>query len=243
MKATIIICLFFLFISCTHAALQQRENSPKPVVEISSTPNSPIENNSLQSNVLPAGISGFPFPEPDNESWKQKSRKHLVESSKISRLSSLEKYAMPKDDLEVRVWQDSGWWDANIFILKRSRGKWTAILQKQNYQEDTLKLKSVAKRKLNEPKSGWENVWEKLVAEEILILPDGFENGGAVPCPDCGHYTIETNVGGDYRFCLYTTPSFQSDLKEKRQVAKIVGIVAEEFDMPNLRTSELSPNE
>jgi hypothetical protein len=106
------------------------------------------------------------------------------------------------------------------------------------YQEDTLKLKSVSKIKLNEPKSGWENVWEKLVSEEILTLPDGFENGGAVPCPDCGSYSIETNVGGNYRFCLYTMPSFQSDLREKKQVAKITNIIAEEFNLPNLKTLE-----
>jgi hypothetical protein len=244
MKIKVIFCLILLLTSCSQNIPQETENQSIPVLEISPTPNSAAENNSNPSNVaLKAGIPDFPFPEPDNESWKQKSRKYLIESSKISHLAVLEKSTIPKDDLEVRIWQDSGWWDANIFILKRSSGKWTANLQKQTYQEDTLKLKSVSKIKLNEPKSGWENVWEELVAEEILTLPDGFENGGALPCPDCGSYSIETNVGGNYRFCLYTTPSFQSNLRERRQVAKIADIIAEEFNLPNFKTFQTLPVE
>ncbi len=243
MKIKVIFCLFLLLTSCSQNSSQETENLSKPVIEISRSPNIEIEKIPYPSNIMPAGISDFPFPEPDNESWKQKSRKHLIESSKISRLSILEKSRIPKDDLEVRVWQDSGWWNANIFILKRSSGKWMANLQKQTYQEDTLKLKSISKRKLNEPKSGWKNVWEKLVAEEILILPDGFENGGAIPCPDCGSYSIETNVSGNYRFCLYTTPRSQSDLREKRQIAKIADIIAEEFNLPNFKTFQTLPIE
>ncbi len=163
----------------------------------------------------------------------------IVKLAKSSNLSILETTEMPNDDLEARVWRHNGWSKMWLFVLKRSNGKWSADFQEQTLDEETGKVIKTSKRKIGKPKSDWESVWKKLTNEELLTLPSGFENNGWLPCPDCGDVTIETKVNGNYRFYAYTEPYLGSDIRETKQVAKIINIIAEDFNIKEFKADNL----
>ncbi len=162
----------------------------------------------------------------------------IVKLAKSSNLSILETAEIPNDDLEARIWRHNGWWKRWLLVLRRSNGKWSADFQEQTLDEETGKIKKTSKKKAGEPKSGWESVWKKLTNEELLTLPSGFENNGWLPCPDCGDVKIETKVGEIYRYYAYTEPFLGSDIRETKQVAKIINIIAENFYIKEFKTDE-----
>jgi hypothetical protein len=175
------------------------------------------------------------------EQIKQKNqdlKEELSKLAKSNKLPVLEKTEMPNDDLEARIWRHSGWWQMWLLVLKRSNGKWSANFQEQTFDEETDKVKKTSKRRIGAPQTDWENVWKKMTNEELLTLPSGFENNGWLPCPDCGNVIIETKVGENYRFYAYTEPVLDSDIQETRRVAKIMNIVAEEFDIKEFKAAE-----
>ena len=161
---------------------------------------------------------------------------YVAEMSKNERLSVLKEAKFAQDDLEIRIRKQSAWWKTRLFILKKVDDKWSAEYQKQVFYDGTKKLKSVSKRKLNEPESGWEIFWQKIADEQLLKLSDGLENNGNDPCPDCGDYLIETKTAENYSIYVYTTPSSQSELYEARQISKISNIIAEEFKLNEFNT-------
>lgn len=172
------------------------------------------------------------------EKENQDLKKIVAKLAKSNKLSILEKTEISDDDLEARIWRHSGWWKMWLLVLKRSNGKWSADFQEQIFDEETDKIKKTSKRRIGEPKSNWENFWKKLTGEELLTLPSGFENGGSMPCPDCGSVIIETKVGKNYRFYSYTEPVLDSDIRESSQVAKIMNIVADELDVKEFKAVE-----
>jgi hypothetical protein len=182
------------------------------------------------------------LPPEQIEKNNQELKAALAKLAKLNKLSILEKTVIPNDDLEVRIWRHSGWWEMWLLVLKRSNGKWSADFQEQIFDEESNKIKKTSKRKIGEVKLGWENVWKRLTDEGLLTLPSGFENKGWIPCPDCGSVRIETKVGESYRFYSYVEPVLDSDVRETRQVAKIINIIAEEFNIKEFETSEPIPN-
>lgn len=69
---------------------------------------------------------------------------------------------MQTGSIEIRTLQHSGWWDAQLFVLKQSNEKWSADFREITYFEETGKVKKQTKTKIGEPKSGWEVLWNKL---------------------------------------------------------------------------------
>ncbi len=234
----------FFVSSCFHNDLQKSENLSTPVAQISPTLENKIERYDSQSIISEKVRNSFGLPNfnPHKEERKQY-LKEFADLSKVSQIPILEKLKISKTDLEIRLWRVSSWWQMDIFILRRTNERWSASIQRQNFRDGTFRLKNISKRRLSEPNSGWEIVLQKLTEQEIFTLPDGFENGGSEPCPDCGGYTIETNRGGEYRFYVYTEPSLESNLRESRQVAKIVNLISDEFNLQDLKTLEALPFE
>jgi len=239
MKVVFLFCLITFLTSCAQIISENKNGSPTPT-DFELAEKAENESQKLKDSLKAKKAEDIQEYE---QKYKQQLRKEIVELSKTCQLPILEKSIKSKEDLEVRVWRNSAWWKTWTFILKRSSQKWSADFQTQIFEVGTRKLKKISKRKLIEPKSGWENFWQQISNEEILTLLDGFKNGGNDPCPDCGAIIIETNIGGDYRFYKYTEPSSQSELRETRQVAKISEIIAEEFNLPDFKTSEPLPIE
>ncbi len=239
MKVTILFCLITFFTSCAQIISENKNSSPTPT-DFELAEKAENETQTLK-DLLKAKEAEY--IQEFEQKYKQQLKTEIIELSKTCQLPVLEKSIKAKEDLEVRVWRNSAWWKTWTFILKRSSQKWSADFQTQIFEDGTFKLKKISKRKLLEPKSGWENFWQQITNKQILTLIDGFKNGGDDPCPDCGAIIIETNIGGDYRFYQYTDSSSQSELRETRQVAKILESISEEFNLPDFKTLEPLPVE
>ena len=159
------------------------------------------------------------------DTWEAIYFKEVNERATIARLPNLRAAALPKDDLETRVWMGFGLTALRGLILKRSAGQWTGIhvqgihprLASRDYQKT-----------LQTPKSGWDECWRRLVNEGILTLPDARSincEGGAL---DGISYVVETNLDNTYRTYMYDNPQF-AKCKEAKQMIKIVEILADEF--------------
>jgi hypothetical protein len=239
MKVTILLSLIIFFTSCDQSISENKIDSPTPT-NFELAKKAKNETQTLKDLLKAKEAENIQEYE---QKYQQQLKKHIIELSKTCQLPILEKSITSKEDLEVRVWRNSAWWKTWTFIIKRSSQRWSSNFQTQIFEDGTLKLKKISKRRLIEPKSGWENFWQQLTNEEILALTDGFKKGGDDPCPDCGAILIETNIGGDYRFYQYTDFSSQGKLRETRQIAKILEIIAEEFNLPDFKTSEPLPIE
>lgn len=140
--------------------------------------------------------------------------------------SKLRETVLANDDLEIRVWGGFGKYGNDGFILRKSSGEWTAV----NLREMSCHLENRGKYNLNNPKLGWENVWQKLVDAGILTLPDSSEldyEGGAL---DGKGYVVEINSNYVYRTYEYSNPRYVES-KEYGQIMKIGEIIADEFDL------------
>lgn len=185
---------------------------------------SPDRSQSQKNNVPAEQPRKFQVIVP-SDTWEPIFFKEINERASIAKLSDLRAAALPKDDLETRVWMGFGLTALRGFILKRSAGQWTGIyvhgiyprLARRDYQKT-----------FQTPKSGWDECWRRLVGEGILTLPDAPSincEGGAL---DGISYVVETNLDNTYRTYMYDNPQF-AKCKEAKQIIKIVDILADEF--------------
>ncbi len=195
-------------ISCTQTLPPKNTYSSIPVVEIS-----PISNQTAESNpslpdeivaVVPVKVPDFPTPEKVNmEDILRKENTHRL---KEFGLYDLEKQQIAKDDLEIRVWQISDLYmrvykdlgvKESVFILKRSNGNWSAEVFRNTVKPKSDVEKQI-KTKLDVPKSGWENVWQDFVSNELLTFPDSV-SGEIISGLHTGSCIIESKVDGVYK--------------------------------------------
>lgn len=157
-----------------------------------------------------------------------------------------DKYELPKlretslsgDDLEVRVWVET-FAEIDGFIIKHIDGDWSAIAikeinckKKSYYPKD--KVYELGKFNLSIPRSGWENIWQKLADAGILNLPNSDDKSFI----DGMGYLVETNQNGTYRIYFYSNPDLQKR-EEAKQMMKIGEIIADEFGLHNFKVGSL----
>lgn len=115
----------------------------------------------------------------------EKRKRFIKQDSENFGLMDLEIFQLPKEDLEIGLWQyfdlympryqNSGV-KKSVFVLTRSNGSWSAIIIREmaKYNRKTkTRIEKNINAKLDEPKTGWGGVWQQLVNEEILALPNG----------------------------------------------------------------------
>jgi hypothetical protein len=126
------------------------------------------------------------------------------------------------------MWKDLAV-ETGVFILKRINGKWSATVIRNTvkYNKES-KIQRRINTQLEEPKAGWENLWENLVKEGVVTLPDGLDVG-VLPDPDAFSFTMETKYEGIYR--VYSYYSGYKEIKEARHMAEIVNIISNEFNL------------
>lgn len=140
--------------------------------------------------------------------------------------------ALPKDDLELRLWNGFGLTALEGVVLRRRAGEWSAIhldgihakLPKASYQKT-----------LSAPKSGWTECWRKLTELGILTLPDAGEIKCSTMMEDGMSYVVEINQDFTYRTYMYDNPSYAKCDQAQRMIS-IGNLIAEEFDVPEMRT-------
>lgn len=145
----------------------------------------------------------------------------------ISKLPDLRETVLPAGDIEVRLWDGFGLTLLQGFVLKRTAGRWMAILllpavpryAGQDY-----------KKALPVPRSGWERFWNGLVREGLLTLPDSSTLKGERRYFDGTSYVVEINHDKTYRTYMYGNPDEQKWPQAKR-IVKIIRTVYQEFGL------------
>jgi hypothetical protein len=224
MKRFIILTLFLT--SCSASAVQEnpnfvvaQNNGISNVMQNKASSTIAQENNKFQA-IIPKAT------------WEKIFFEGINERVKSSKLKSLRSKALPKGDLEIRIWSGFGISLLEGFVLKRSAGEWSAIdldwevTEKSNGKRD---IKQVDK-KLDVPKSGWEAAWQKLVDAGILTLPDPEDSNCRGDTVDGMSYVVEYNFNNTYRTYMYDNPEVAiKDCPEYKPMLKINQIIAEEF--------------
>jgi hypothetical protein len=240
MKLTIFLLAIFLLTSCSQNVPQRTEIYSTPVTETS-----PISSKT-------ESIPDLPTPDANEI---EKIKRYIKQVSENFGLTDLEVVQLPKEDLEIRLWQISDLFmpmyqdlgvKKSVFVLTRLNGSWSAIIIRETVKHNRKTKTNIEKTintKLDEPKTGWENVWQQLVDEEILTLPNGKEVG-VLGGLHTGRFRVEIKNNGIYRFYEYNGSyhSYGKEegfklIREANQMAKIANIIANEFHISDLKTT------
>ena len=159
------------------------------------------------------------------ESWEPIFFREIDERASIAKLPNLRHAALPKDDLETRLWIGFGLTALRGFDLKRSAGHWQATY----IQGIRPRLpRSEYEITLRPPKSGWEGLWRRLLDKGLLSLPDARSIGCESGALDGLSYVVENSVDNTYRTYMYDNPHF-AKCKEAKQMIEIANIFDDEF--------------
>jgi hypothetical protein len=202
-RITFMLVLSLSTFSCFTPALQREETS-----------RSPQEGDRLRLEI-------------PNAAWEPLFFEAINERAQRANLTSLRTTVMHNGDLEIRVWIGFGLGALRGFVIRRRSGQWSAIylrpISRQISQDESTTVAIT-------PRSGWERLWQRLVDEQILTLPDSSQLRDEVGINDGRSYVIEINANGLYRTYMYSNPQEQR-WPEARQVIEISDILHTEFDI------------
>ncbi len=244
MKIFLILLSLILTFSCAQNSSQKIDDLSEPVAQIPPISNQTAESSPFPTKGLVAVVdTKIPaFPTPEKISIEDLLKKENTIRLRKFGLYDLEKQQISKDDLEIRVWQISGLFMGiykdlavreSVFILKRTNGNWSAKVFRNTVNQKSDVEKQI-KTKLDAPKSGWENVWQNFVNNELLTFPDSI-SGEVIFATDAGSCIIESKVDGIFK--TYINAGTQ-ETKEIRHTAKILNIIAEEFNLEDFKATK-----
>lgn len=246
MKIFLILLTLILMISCAQNPSSKNTDSSIPVVQIP-----PISNQTAESNpslpdsnkiiaVVPVKLPAFSAPEKvSSEDFLRKEKLNLL---KTFGLYDLEKQQLAKDDLEIRVWRINNLFMImykdlavieSVFILKRTNGNWSAVVVR-NAIKGKSKVEKLIKTKLDVPKTGWENVWQNFVDNELLTFPDSV-SGEVEYGTDASITITESKVDGVFK--TYENAG-SGEIRKVRHTAGILNIIAEEFNLEDFQATK-----
>jgi len=159
------------------------------------------------------------------ETWEPIFFKEINERATIAKLPNLRHAALPKDDLETRLWIGFGLSALRGFDLKRSAGHWQATCIQGIYQGLP---RSQYQLTLRPPKSGWDGLWRRLSDKGLLSLPDATAIGCEGGVLDGVSYVVEISNDRSYRTYMYDNPQF-AKCKEAKQMIEIADLFDDEF--------------
>lgn len=145
----------------------------------------------------------------------------LAEPKAAYGIPDLHTKALPMGDVEVRVWSLPAFNPASVFILKRTQGHWNAALLGPLAKE----IPGNQTEFHSHLGVSWEALWNKLLAEGILTLPEGSCLKDYYAVNDGIGYMVEINLAGVYRLYGYLNPQFQHGLLEPKQMMKLTCLV------------------
>lgn len=170
-----------------------------------------------------------PSLEIPNASWERVFFEELEKHTSKAGLADLRKTVLPDQDLEMRFWYDH-FEVIDGLIIRRSGGNWSAIYLKQkSHRDPTFESKDPGP-----PKTGWEDVWSRLVSAGILTLPDQSQTNCKSEALDGIGYVVETNASQKYRTFRYGNPQLLN-CDEARRVLAIETILGEAFGVADLQ--------
>ncbi len=160
---------------------------------------------------------------PDSP-WEPAFFTALEERTRAVGLPSLRTVPLPEHDLEVRFWHDRLEVVGGV-VIRRTGHEWSAgrIYQMEDSLPSSARLVA-----LDQPKSGWDVLWNDLVAGGILTLPDSSRAQCPAEALDGISYVVETNVDGKYRTYMYSNPQLMK-CPEAKQLLQLEETIRQEF--------------
>ncbi len=151
------------------------------------------------------------------------------------------------DSIQIRIWYGSTFTEERLVSLINKDKKWSAEISKvSSYANPTYKGKSFPLQlsykqyiptrtiEYKNPKSGWDNLIEKLFRLDLLILADeqkvaGMNTGDVA---DGWGVTVEIATKKTYRLFRYSNPDiYFKESEEARKINKILLLLDEEFGL------------
>jgi hypothetical protein len=209
-----IVSAILILLCSVHIATQIRNRASEPQ-NLSATTSADQDDQKLRLSVPKANWVPLFF-----NSLETHTKKINLPSLKTVRLPS-------KDDLEIRFWMDGLPDIIDGIIIRRISNQWSAIRIRGTSADKNFPL---TQKKLDPPKSGWNLVWEKLVSNNILTLPDASESKCNVISIDGLGYVIETNFNWDYRTYYYRNPQL-AKCNEAKRITAIIQLLFDEFEL------------
>lgn len=160
-------------------------------------------------------------------SWQPIFFRQIDELARIGNLPDLRSSVLAKDDLEARLWIESGPFGMDGIVVTRRSGVWSAVYLHGFSKEPNFKKYAEPMRT---PRSGWDATWQKLVDAGLLSIPDATQVGCNVGGLDGTVFVFEIYANNTYRNYMYDNPAF-ADCAEARQVLKMISIIDGEFGL------------
>lgn len=164
----------------------------------------------------------LPVRESHPEPWERIFLGQAVgELLPTAKLRPLLETPLGEDETEIRIWRGFGVGVLEGLILKRTEGRWAAVYLEEKVK-DTQPISSEARLvELSEPKSGWEQFWQRLSQLNLLRM----EPANAEECYgkliDGTSVVVEISQDGRYRTYMY-----QLDVSECRN-SSTMGLISE----------------
>ena len=150
----------------------------------------------------------------------------ILDRSKQADILPLNEKKLANDAFEFRVWVGFGKKPLEGFVITRTGNDWHGMfLESINattrppYKRDSIK-----------PKSGWSRLWDRLIAERLLSLPDFSTLKNEETVFDGTSYVVELKDFHTYRTYTYMNPDYQR-WPEAKRMCKIADILYSEFDL------------
>lgn len=218
--------ILFLFFLTLFSACVTQENPN--VVSVGKIDNHKVAQNISDSSTLQENKEFRVIVPPHNDyGYALNPINKRIASSK---LSDLRAKALPKNDLEIRIWfyYDIGY--THGIIINRTDGNWSSTFldwKSVKNRKGGRDVKPVDK-KLDAPKVGWDEAWQKLLDAGVLTLPDAEELKCNKLMMHGTIYVVEYNIDNTYRTYMYSDPKY-AECAEAKQILKINRIILEDY--------------
>lgn len=139
-----------------------------------------------------------------------------------AKLRRLRKLYYRGTNFEIRVWLGFGTSLLRGYVIKRVNHKWSGLFIIESFGDDDGVMKEVY------PKRSWNHLWQSLLREDILTLPDSSSFREKSEVWDGESYVVEINRKGIYRCYKYGNPDM-THWPEARKMENIIEILIREL--------------
>jgi hypothetical protein len=199
-------------------------------------------NSNQNTNLAPPPAESGSDMTQFNEAFYESLKGKLAAWATKNGLKPLASVSLPKESIELRLYLLADFYgpiykgvtveDSNL-ILKREKGVWSGRIIRNVIKANSANdAKEKIVTPLNEPLSGWDNLWQKLREQGVAAPPTKSERavrtGSAL-------YAVESRENGKYSYFYFHVPKEKSEIDEERRIAAIFNLVAKEFDASDLK--------
>ena len=173
---------------------------------------------------LPPSYAAAPERDIPKATWEPIYFRSINQLSGKAGWRPLRDLALPADSFEVRVWIGFGIGPLEALSMRREDSTWSGRYAIQGPRNaDPVAVEAVT------PKSGWDQLWARLVRLDLLTLPDSSTlPKSQIAVTDGVSYVVEINKDGRYRTYMYANPKYEK-WSEAKRIIEIIETLRDEI--------------